>query len=200
MAGRHEPDRIPRVSTYALPIAGLSLSVDFVNTVWVSGGRTIDALESGEGLQQWLDAVADRLAEAGCRRRLHASGPLRRVLLTDRREIRALFTAATTEDDLSAATRRHLNGLSRGAPIWLEIDAGNGKADRVSRRRNAASNADIRAAICDDALQMVATHGIHCCGGPGCIGFFVAAPRQQFCSPQCSTRARVLRHRRRESR
>ncbi|MBA3741626.1 ABATE domain-containing protein [Sporichthya sp.] len=177
------------------PIAGLSLAVDFVNTVWVTGGRTVDVMESRHGLRQWLDAVAERLAQDGCRDTLRASESLRRALLEDRQQIRSLFDAATGWGHISTGTLRHINECSRSAPIWMEIADDQTNGMRVRRRRAAGADSDIRAALCDDALQVVATGQVRSCGGPGCIGYFVPAPRQQFCSPQCSTRARVTRHR-----
>jgi hypothetical protein len=178
------------------PLQGGSLAIDFANTAWFSGGKIVDALADDASAEWWLGAVAEQLARAGCPPgSVPMSRRVRDQLVETRRQVRHCLTAVSQDRPVPDDARRYLNEQTSRAPRWNELQSDRRGQRNVSMRRGSAVHA-LLAALCESAIDVAATSAARACECPNCIGFFPPAPRRRFCSPQCSTRVRVERHRR----
>jgi predicted RNA-binding Zn ribbon-like protein len=84
---------------------------------------------------------------------------------------------------------------SPDAPGWLELDPGSGRA----REAGGGGRVDrLLALYARSAMRVVAAgeERLRVCRAPSCGMFYrPVRERQQWCSRQCGTRARVARHR-----
>ncbi|MGQ0832501.1 MAG: CGNR zinc finger domain-containing protein [Microthrixaceae bacterium] len=183
------------------PVLGQALSIELANTLWVHGGREIDALATTGGAQRWVDAMTPRLAEVGWvdDEPPRVDDALRERLVTLRGCVRELFGAVAAHTAPASDVLAHLATASRVAPRWLEGEATLGGALVLRVHwKGADSGRALLAALADDAILLAAgtdAELLRACPGPGCVGFFSRdSARRKFCSPTCSTRWRVARH------
>lgn len=183
------------------PLLGQALSIELANSLWVHGGREIDALATASGAQLWLEAIRPRIAELGW---TDVGSPRvddaqRERLVALRECVRQLFAAVAAGDAPAADVLARLAAMSRAAPRWLEGEATSGGELALRFHRKAAdSDRALLAGLADDAILLAAGPEaglLRACPGPGCVGFFSRdSARRKFCSPTCSTRWRVARH------
>jgi predicted RNA-binding Zn ribbon-like protein len=172
---------------------GQDPALDIANTVAVVDGEDHDLLPSAAEYERWAAAEASALAfDEGQTAALIGA---RNELLTLRTAVRGVIAAAAAGDEQPRAAADHLNRASRAAPEWLELDPATGRLRRAARggareRLVAHYARAAMALVADDASGEVRR-----CPAPSC-GMFYRPGRsdQQWCSPQCGSRARVARH------
>jgi predicted RNA-binding Zn ribbon-like protein len=186
------------------PIRSEPLPVELMNTIWADRDGVHDALETVDGLDAWLAAIAPRVTVAGAKRRPDEAelAEFRAV----RNGLRAL-AAEQTHDERPmavapghdrAASIRSLNVAVAAAPSWSEIEWATDGLPIVSRKSAATSTAAALADIGERALRLFSgaeRDELRACQAPGCVLYFVHDhPRREWCSSVCGNRARVARH------
>jgi predicted RNA-binding Zn ribbon-like protein len=172
---------------------GQDPALDIANTVAVVEGAEHDLLPSAAEYERW--AVAEASALALDDEEAAALAGARTQLLALRTAVRAVIAAAAAGGELPRPAAVELNRASRAVPDWPELDPETGRL-----RRNTRGGAVDRlvAAYARAAMALVAGGSaveVRRCPAPSC-GMFYRPGRsdQQWCSPQCGSRARVARH------
>jgi len=172
---------------------GQDPALDIANTVAVVEGAEHDLLPSAAEYERWAASEASALAlddeEAA------ALAGARTELLALRTAVRAVIAAAAAGGELPRPAAVELNRASRAAPDWPELDPETG---RLRRNTRAGAVDRLVAAYARAAMALVAGGSaveVRRCPAPSC-GMFYRPRRsdQQWCSPQCGSRARVARH------
>jgi predicted RNA-binding Zn ribbon-like protein len=168
-------------------------ALDIANTVAIIDGDEHDLIPTVGEYERW--AAAEALALGLDDEESAALARARKQLLALRPAVRAVIAAAAAGRELPRAASAELNGASRAAPEWLELDPGTGELRRGGRGRDADR---LVATYARAAMELVAarsTVDVRRCPAPSC-GMFYRPGRsdQHWCSPQCGSRARVARH------
>jgi predicted RNA-binding Zn ribbon-like protein len=186
------------------PIRSEPLPVELMNTIWADRDGVHDALETIDGLDAWLAAIAPRVMVGGATRRPDEAelADFRAV----RNGLRALAAEQTHDerpmavasDRDRAAAISSLNDAVAAAPSWSEIEWAADGVPVVRRKSAATSTAAALADIGEHALRLFSgaqREELRACQAPGCVLYFVHDhPRREWCSSVCGNRARVARH------
>jgi predicted RNA-binding Zn ribbon-like protein len=171
------------------PLIGEPLALDLLNTLWVQGGRTVDALADPAGVSAWLD---ERDLRSPC-----SPEQLGPALREGREAIRQALLAPdqpAAHDAINALLARgHLRDriATDGPESVLHIDD--------ERWRIAWLAAHDLITLLRNTPQR-----IHRCHAEGCILWFLDTTRngtRRWCSMDlCGNRSKVRRHRARRAR
>jgi predicted RNA-binding Zn ribbon-like protein len=172
---------------------GQDPALDIANTVAIADGDEHDLIPTVGEYERWAAAEATALGLDD--EETAALVRARKQLLALRPAVRAVIGAAAAGRELPTAASAQLNGASRAAPEWLELDPGTGRLRRGVRGRDADR---VGARYARAAMELVAAQPaveLRRCPAPSC-GMFYRPGRsdQRWCSPQCGSRARVARH------
>lgn len=168
------------------------LAIELVSTVYVHGGRLVDALESVEQLRVWLGAYERRLPATDLRATDEAVRRMREL----REALRVLFTAVTTGTSPDGAAITHLNAVLACSPEQIRL-MWEGQEPTVERWRAGRPDEQLLAELAASGAELLGEHStvLRACLAPSCVLFFKKDhPRQEWCSPACGNRARVARH------
>lgn len=170
---------------------GQAPALDLANTVAIRHGVEHDLVSSADEFERWARSEAQFLPDATIRQ-LAAS---RSELLDLRSAVRGLLDATASGGRPSPGVIRKLNGVTRRAAGWVELEGG---ASIRLRRRALGRDVDRVLAIFARSAMEVAVaepRRLRRCSAPSCGMFYLGTRSgQRWCSTQCGTRARVARH------
>jgi len=168
------------------PRLGLPLSLELVNTTFVSDGQPADALQTPAHLDAWLHT--NRLRQPADAASTAADVERFRAL---RAALRRIFSAAFEASRPPTEDLDVLNAASAAAPQYSQLAWDD--RPRIVRSDTSALGSVARDAI--DVLGGPNLKLITPCQAPGCVLFFLREPRRRhWCSAACGNRARVARH------
>jgi predicted RNA-binding Zn ribbon-like protein len=181
---------------YPGPVRDEPLAVELHNTLYGSGGTTVDGLAGRASAAAWLDAVRDRVPSYGTGR-----DPIRSELIALRDVVRDALRATVENRPITRTTIDTLNDASARAPRSPAVHRAKDGAPRPAVRYHSDRRADIViSAIAADAIELItgpARTQLRACRAPGCVLIFLKDHRQEWCSNACGNRARQARHYRR---
>ncbi|WP_077042887.1 CGNR zinc finger domain-containing protein [Rhodococcus sp. MTM3W5.2] len=180
-------------------LTGEPLALDLLNTRAHTPNGEIDALDTGEDFQFWLEAQADRLT------------PLSAVPSdADRAAVRQLreYVAEAVEQARQGArpspeTVEALNLSVRSAPRYT-VATWDGERLVAEVRRDGDERDRLLAGLAEAAVELLTDPDVvkvRGCEGPHCTQLFLPAhPRRRWCSPAlCGNRVRVARYHQRHN-
>lgn len=172
---------------------GDHLAVDFVNTVRVVDGQTVELISTQEEFASLYRAEPARLPRAEMTRESMVSllilrnAALRLVRAAARREPLNADDVATINKTVRAGNTRRVLGTAVGSSTLEAAD-------------DFPSLAGVLASAIVDLLAREDLANIAVCYAPGCGQIFHRSrPNQAWCSAGCGNRARVDRHRHRKT-
>ncbi len=179
-----------------MPILGEPLPVELANTLYVSGGSTVDFLGSPELIRTWF-AVAFPSAELPSQLRRADADAIRDLRDAINRLLRGHIDGRhPLADDVVA-----LNNAAAAAPSFLRLDWSEPTEPTATcHHRGNAIDATL-GRIAAETIALVTGHErvlLRRCNGPGCTMLFVKAHhKRQWCHESCGHRARQASYYRR---
>ena len=171
---------------------GEPLAIDAANTVRRRSWRYVELIVSPDDLRAWLEhergrlTIPARIDPALVSRFLHVRDHVLRVL-----------RAAADGTGLPPADVGVVNRLAAAAPTirLLGTEPGRYLTRPVSRADQATRLCADIAAAAIELLTGPQAAAVTLCNAPGCGQLYLRSrPNQQWCTPQCGTRARSQRH------
>lgn len=179
---------------YAGPLRDEPVAIELHNTIYATGGHVIDGLVAPRSADAWLEALAERLPDAG-----EGAWPAPEELVELRGAVRVALQAAVAGASQERAALWVINRASARAPRspvaeW-RLDA-----DPIAATHyHGASRADVViGALAWDAIELLTGPrgaDLRACHAPRCVLLFLKGhPRQEWCSNTCGNRVRQARH------
>jgi predicted RNA-binding Zn ribbon-like protein len=181
---------------YTGPLRDEPLAIELHNTLYVTGGATLDGLADAAHADAWLDEVTTRLPLDDYP---PGSWPAAEELVALRSAVRAVLHAAVEDIPPGEPALEAINRASGRAP-WSPVAAlaPSGLAEKRSNHHGATRADVVVAAFAQDAIDLVTgphRAELRACGAPGCVLMFLKdQPRRAWCSNACGNRARQARH------
>jgi predicted RNA-binding Zn ribbon-like protein len=183
------------------PSRGQPLAVEFANTSYAVRGQPREGIGTPEHLAAWLRDHAHQVTtELPPATLLQLSQHDTRPFLALREAVRDLCAAVLDGHSPPQDAIDELNRAAAVAPCWPALST-RPEGFQAAHRTDSPPVQAVLAEIARDAIRILSgpeCHDLRHCPGPGCILYFIKDhPRREWCSTQCSTRARVARHYRR---
>lgn len=186
------------------------LALELVSTLRHDGdGGLTDDLATARGVDRWLEAQADLLADHVAVGELAADDDLRREIVEVRQAVRALFARAVGPAPPSTADAgqvmpaeralTYVNTVAAREAVVPQMDWPS-DGDPVVRLVSAEGDPAVRllAALARAAVDFLSgpqRTRLRACSAPRCVRYFVKSHgRQEWCKPSCGNRARAARH------
>jgi predicted RNA-binding Zn ribbon-like protein len=179
---------------YAGPLRNEPLALELHNTLYASGGKSVDGLATGASARAWLDALSHRLPPGGSGRL-----PTHPELVDLREPVREALHAVLEGETPSRSSLELINRASAGAPHSPAARWRRGGPPAAEMHLHGASRTEVvLAGFAASAIELLTgpdREAMRACGAPGCVLLFLKDhPRREWCSAACGNRARQARH------